>query len=115
MKDTTAFGSVINSSNLTTSLDTQKGGTFFIPNNDAISSLGNCTLSPDAIQTHVIKGHTAYLPLLAECATLTSARGDALRISKSPDGNFYVNNAKILSTNIILENGVAYIIDRVGS
>lgn len=61
----------------------------------------------------MIKGYSAYLPLLEECTKFISASGEVLRVTKSPDGSFQINNAKILSTNIILENGVAYIIDRV--
>jgi uncharacterized surface protein with fasciclin (FAS1) repeats len=111
--DTTAFGALLNSSNITASFDTQRGGTFFIPSNTAIAALGNWTLSPTAIKNHAVQNFSAYLPLLKDCQTLNAEGGAVLTVTKSHDGEYYVNGAKIISTNIILENGVAYVIDKV--
>ncbi|KAF1968492.1 FAS1 domain-containing protein [Bimuria novae-zelandiae CBS 107.79] len=113
LHNTTAFGELLSCNNLTSSLDTQRGGTFFIPSNDAISALGNWTLSTAGIQNHVVKGLSAYLPSLAESKTLKTASGGELTVKQSSDGAHTINGAKIISTNIILENGVAYVIDKV--
>lgn len=43
---------------------------------------------------------------------MSTASGGTLKVTKS-DGDYFVNGAKIISTNIILENGVAYVIDKV--
>ena len=96
-------------------LDKQRGGTFFIPSNTAIQALGcNRSISDTEMKNHVIQGYSAYLPRLGECQTLKNANGWDLKMTKSPDGGLLINDAKILSTNIILENGVAYVIDKVG-
>lgn len=93
------------------SLDTQTGGTFFIPQNSALAGCQN--LSTDELQNYVVKGFSGYLSELENCQTLTTANGNVLTVNVI-DGVYYVNGTKIISTNIILENGVAYIIDKVG-
>jgi len=99
------------SSNLTNSLDNATGITAFIPNNAAVAASGG-SLTTNMVNNHIIKGFVGYLPDLVAGATLTTAAGQGVQI-KVVDGEYYVGGAKILDSNLILDNGVAHVIDTV--
>jgi uncharacterized surface protein with fasciclin (FAS1) repeats len=110
LPDTTTFGALLNSSNLTASLDAQTGGTFFIPSNTALAA--NQNLSLNTLQNYIVKDFSGYLPSLSHGQTLKTANGGVLTVNIT-DGVYYINGSKIISSNIILENGVAYVLDKI--
>jgi uncharacterized surface protein with fasciclin (FAS1) repeats len=59
-----------------------------------------------------VPGFVGYLPDLTEGAMLKTQAGESLVISVV-DGEYFVNDAKITTANLILENGVAHVIDKV--
>jgi len=110
LPDTTTFGALLSSSNMSASLDAQTGGTFFIPSNTALAT--NQTLSPNALQNYVVNDFSGYLPSLSDGQTLRTANGGVLTVTIT-DGVYYINGSRIISSNIILENGVAYVLEKV--
>ncbi|KAF2877686.1 FAS1 domain-containing protein [Massariosphaeria phaeospora] len=109
--DTAAFGSLLNSTNLTSSLEAVTGGTFFIPSTSSLSST-NQSLTASALQGHAVADFSGYLPSLKNGQTLKTLNGGVLTVNIS-GGEFYINGAKIVSSNLILENGVAHVVDKV--
>ena len=113
LTNNTAFASAMQSSNLTNSLDNTPGITAFIPNNAAIAAAGG-SLSPKMVNNHIINGFVGYLPDLVVGSTLTTAAGQGVQI-KVVDGEYFVGGAKVLDSNLILDNGVAQVIDSVSA
>ncbi|OCL05411.1 FAS1 domain-containing protein [Glonium stellatum] len=112
--DTTIFASYLTNN---ASLDATPSITVFVPDNAAfLTSTSNQTLSPSAIASlinaYVVEGFVAYSPILTEGLQLRTVSGADVRISTQPDGSIYVNDvAKIIKADIVLENGVAHVID----
>ncbi|KAH8128463.1 hypothetical protein FP744_10008651 [Trichoderma asperellum] len=112
----TTFSNLISGSNLTKSLESTQFATVFLPSNAAFAaaSVGPSISSSTAslISNHVVGGFAGYLPVLKDGAALTTQKGQTLIISIR-NGIYYVNGAKIIQANIITENGVVHIIDKV--
>lgn len=84
-----------------------------MPSNEAFSASSNGTTPPaKLLGNHVVPGFVGYLPDLTEGAVLKTQAGESLVISVV-DGEYFVNDAKITTANLILENGVAHVIDKV--
>ncbi|KAJ2896371.1 hypothetical protein MKZ38_005596 [Zalerion maritima] len=91
--------------------------TFFIPSDDAFAA---ATIPTDSdaekqalLAEHVFTGYLGYTPTLAKGGCFTNMNGRSLQISAGEDGGLLVGDAKIIMTNVILENGVAHVIDKV--
>ncbi|KAK1250262.1 hypothetical protein MKX08_010265 [Trichoderma sp. CBMAI-0020] len=112
----TTFSSLISGSNMTKSLESTQFATVFLPSNAAFAaaSVGPSVTSSTSslISNHVVGGFAGYLPVLKDGAALTTQTGGTLVISIR-NGIYYVNGAKIIQANIITENGVVHIIDKV--
>ncbi|KAI9786688.1 MAG: hypothetical protein M1839_006239 [Geoglossum umbratile] len=107
----TAFASAMQSTNLTYSLDNTSGITAFIPNNAAVATSGG-SITTQTVKNHIISGFVGHLPDLKEGATLTTMAGQGVSI-KVVNGVYYVGGARILHSNLILDNGVGHVIDSV--
>lgn len=111
-----SLGSLLSQTNLTGSFDASDSITIFTPNNAAFAaaanSTGNPSTLPNLLSNHVIPNFLGYLPSLVNGATYTTLSGGNLTITIK-NGVYYVNNAKIVSSNTILSNGVAHVIDQV--
>lgn len=109
------FASLASSANLTDALDNLPYSTFFVPSNEAFASAG--ASSPSAataslLEGHVIPNFVGYLPSLVNGSTLTTQTGSLVTVTIQ-DSNYYIDGAMIISSNLILENGVAHVIDKV--
>ncbi|GAB7357963.1 hypothetical protein MBLNU230_g0130t1 [Neophaeotheca triangularis] len=66
------------------------------------------------IQYHVVVGDVAYSLNISDGSSFETLSGDDLDFTvDESDGAVYVNNARIITPNILLENGVAHLIDQV--
>jgi hypothetical protein len=108
--DTAIFGSLLSSSNISATLDAVEGGTFFIPSDTALT--GNQTLSPSALQGYAVPNFDGYLPMLRNGQTLQTMNGNSLVVNITA-GEYYINGSRIASPNVILENGVAHVLEKV--
>lgn len=108
------FTSLANSANLTDALDNLPYSTFFIPSDEAFA---NANASPSAATANLLAGHVipnfvGYLPSLVNGSTLTTQAGSSVTVTIR-GYNYYINDALIVSSNLILDNGVAHVIDKV--
>lgn len=111
----TTFVSLTNGSNQTSILDNTPLITVFIPTNDAFAAANISTASSGTaslLSAHVVPNFAGYLPSLTNGSTFTTQDGTVVTVSIQGD-DYYVNDAKIVSSNLILDNGVAHVIDSV--
>ena len=113
----TAFTGLASSYNLTNTLDNSPDITYFIPSNSAFAIEG-ATNSYPSIESlllgHLIPNFAGYLPSLTDGSTYKSQGGSEFTVTvKGTD--YYINNAKIILANVIVENGVAHVLDQVRS
>jgi uncharacterized surface protein with fasciclin (FAS1) repeats len=109
------FASLAGSANLTDTFDNIPATTFFIPSDEAFASSNVSSSSATTgslLEGHVIPNFIGYLPSLVNGSTLTTQAGSVVTVTIQGD-NYYINNALIITSNAILENGVAHVIDQV--
>jgi uncharacterized surface protein with fasciclin (FAS1) repeats len=113
----TTFTDLAASANLTSTIDNTPAVTCFIPTNAAFAE-PNSTSSYDTtaslLLSHIIPDFIGYLPSLTNGATFTTQGGTNITVSVK-GGNFYINNAKIIASNLIVDNGVCHVLDSVRS
>jgi uncharacterized surface protein with fasciclin (FAS1) repeats len=115
----TGFQGLLSQGNLSDTFTGKSDITIFTPSNEAIAAAtsGNNT-NPAALQTllnnHVIPDFAGYLPALKDGATYNTLAGYNITITIKDDA-YFVNGAKIISANNILDSGVAHTIDAVSS
>ena len=94
--------------------------TVFAPTNDAFNALPDGVLdellaNPDALKEvllyHVASGRK-FAKQLARWNKVTTLQGQKVKISVI-GGSLYINNAKVIITDIIASNGVIHVIDAV--
>lgn len=111
-----ALGALLNRANLSNTFDAADSVTIFTPNNAAFAAAANYTSNaatlPNLLSNHVIPNFLGYLPALTDGAVYRTLANETLTISIK-NGVYYVNGAKIISSNTILSNGVAHMIDQV--
>ncbi|KAK0611368.1 FAS1 domain-containing protein [Immersiella caudata] len=113
----TIFEALVKCSSLGELLNRRPSITVFVPSNEAFEDAG--IVEPDhrfskqtggKIKSLVVPNFLGYTPNLEDGQVLTSMNGTKIRIEIREDGIF-VNGAKIVQRDIILENGVAHVID----
>lgn len=119
LKGTSQFAELADCAGLASTLDKTPRITVFIPTDAALAAagLGKGKDVPEKkakqlVGGHVVKDFLGYLPNLVDGECLTTSTGKELKVSVK-DCEFFIDDAKIVKPNIILENGVAHIIDKV--
>ena|SRR5438045_2538637 len=103
--------------NLTDVLNSFPNVTCLAPNNVAFSSAGSPdeNLDPnalaDALKFHTIAG-ALYSPLVHDGDLFTAVNGLKIKVTLRA-GAIYFNDAKVLQSNVITNNGVIHILDKV--
>lgn len=64
------------------------------------------------MDAHIIPNFAGYLPYLTDGLQLLTQAGTTVTV-RIVGRNFYINNARIIASNLILENGVAHVLDQV--
>ncbi|XXH00803.1 hypothetical protein Hte_007154 [Hypoxylon texense] len=108
----TAFANQLTQSNTTKTLDNTQSVTVFLPSNAAFASSNISISSSQLVSDHVVAGTVSYLPDLQDGTILTTQRGETLAISVR-SGRYYVNGGLITQANLVLENGVAHVVNQV--
>jgi uncharacterized surface protein with fasciclin (FAS1) repeats len=108
----------LNRTNLWDTLNTFPNVTCLAPNNVAFSAAGSPQTNlgvnqlGEALKFHTIAGAT-YSPLLHDGLMLSSVNGAPIKVSVNGSGTYF-NDAKVLQSNVITNNGVIHILDKVG-
>ena len=114
----TALAGAAISANLVPTLEAAPDLTIFAPNNDAFQAIASAssTLSPaalaDILTYHVVPRTVAYSVDLTN-TSLPTLQGRDVDIVVHPDGAVFVNNARVINADILLENGVLHVLDAV--
>ncbi|PGH26539.1 hypothetical protein AJ80_01853 [Polytolypa hystricis UAMH7299] len=106
-----SFSDALEGNNLTSAFNEAILTTIFVPSNEAFAKF-NGSINPSLLSNHIIPDFGGYLPELKDGATHTTADGKTLTITIK-DRSFYINNAKIIQSNVILDNGVAHVVDSI--
>jgi uncharacterized surface protein with fasciclin (FAS1) repeats len=107
--------SLANSSNLTSVLDSTELITVFIPTNAAFDTANEAAASAGTgslLSAHILLDFVGYIPSLTDGSTFTTQAGTSVTVTIQGD-DYFINNAKIVSSNLITDNGVAHVIDSV--
>lgn len=98
--------------------DTEPDVTIFIPFNEAFEAIADtvASLNTEQLQQvllkHIVQGAVVYSPSIPAGDTVVeSALGEHLNITNT-DGTITVNDATVISADILLSNGVGHLIDR---
>jgi len=115
----TIFNSFVQCSGLSETLNTRPSITVFIPANMAYENAGvgkpdhdDPKVVAEKVKALVIPNFLGYTPNLADGQTLTSMNGTDVKIEINGEGTF-VNGGMVIQRDIILENGVAHVIEEV--
>jgi hypothetical protein len=95
--------------------------TIFCPNNDAFQKLAGTPSAnnitdeqlAEILQYHVIQGAVGYSTTLSNDLKLPTLAGQELTITIDAEGGVFVNNARVINSDIIIANGVLHVIDAV--
>jgi uncharacterized surface protein with fasciclin (FAS1) repeats len=93
--------------------------TIFCPNNDAFqriaSAAGNITNEQltEILSYHVVQGTVGYSTALSNNTKLPTLNGEELDIVIDAEGGVFVNSARVINADILIENGVLHVIDEV--
>ncbi|KZT57951.1 Fasciclin-domain-containing protein [Calocera cornea HHB12733] len=119
-----ALLSAAESTNLADPVIASHGLTIFAPTDmaltGALSALGeaatNLTLIQAVLGNHIVNGTTLYSSSLMSGSNLTSASGEPLMTMSNSSGMFVMSansTAKVVQSDILIENGVVHLIDGV--
>ncbi|KAI9772570.1 MAG: hypothetical protein M1839_002452 [Geoglossum umbratile] len=94
----------------------QPGITCLAPTDEAFRAVGNLS-STDEVE-NTLYAHTIlspqYTPILQDGQTFTSQANTTIKVTIK-DGRVYFNDAKVIRSNIISNNGVIHVLDKVMS
>jgi uncharacterized surface protein with fasciclin (FAS1) repeats/plastocyanin len=108
----TTLVSALQAANLTDTLSGTQVYTVFAPTDDAFKKLPNGTVATkDILLYHVVAGKVTAAQVVT-LTTATTAQGSNLTISVIND-TVKVNNANVIATDIMANNGVIHVIDTV--
>ncbi|GAB7324943.1 hypothetical protein MBLNU13_g08753t1 [Cladosporium sp. NU13] len=115
----TALAGAATQADLVAPLEDLSDITIFAPNNDAFQRLAasNFTATDEELASilkyHVIQGTVGYSTTLSNNTKLPTLNGEELDITISADGAVFVNAARVINADVLLENGVLHVIDEV--
>lgn len=114
----TGIVGALTSAGLVETIDTEPNITVFIPSNEAFEAIADTVagLTTEQLQQvllkHIVQGAVIYSPSIPAGETVVeSALGEHLTITNK-DGTIIVNDATVISADILLSNGVGHLIDR---
>lgn len=115
----TSLRGALNATSLVDTVNETPNITIFAPTNEALQNIGsalaNLTVEQitDVLTYHVVtSGAIGYSSTLENGTTLTTANGEDLTITIG-DGGIFVNNARVVASDVLIANGVVHVIDAV--
>ncbi|KAH9877286.1 hypothetical protein IAQ61_002650 [Plenodomus lingam] len=113
----TSLRGALNATQLVETVDTTPNVTIFAPSNEAIqnvfSAFANLTTEQitDVLTYHVVSG-LGYSSGLENGTELTTLNGESLTVTIG-EGGVFVNNARVIVSDVLIANGVVHVIDEV--
>ncbi|EDU46006.1 beta-ig-h3 fasciclin [Pyrenophora tritici-repentis] len=104
--------------NLVDTVNTTPDVTIFAPNNDAFKNIGSAlpNLTTEQLTSiltyHVVAGTVGYSAGLTNGTKLKTVNGAELTITIDDD-DVFVNDARVIMTDVLIGNGVVHVIDEV--
>lgn len=114
----TALAGAATQADLVHPLEELSDVTIFAPNNDAFQMIASSTRNitdeqlAEILQYHVIQGTVGYSTSLSN-TSLTTLAGKNVEITISAEGAVFVNSARVINSDVLIENGVLHVIDEV--
>ena len=117
----TAFvGAIYENASLVQIINDARDVTMFTPNNDAFQEVGSAlkSLSNDSLSTlleyHIVlgSGGPEYTTLLTNGTVLRTSGGGNATV-RDASNSLFVNNAKLLQSDVLIANGVIHILDNI--
>lgn len=112
----TAAVGALQATNLTDAVSTAQDITIFAPSNDAFAAIGSLTSNlsttdlADILRYHVVP--QVVYSTDATNTTVTTLNGTDLTITVI-NGTVFVNNARVIEADVLVNNGVVHVIDEV--
>jgi uncharacterized surface protein with fasciclin (FAS1) repeats len=113
----TSLRGALNATNLVSTVNTTPNITVFAPTNAALQAIGgglaNLTSEQikDVLTYHVVAGGAVgYSSTLKNGTVLKAVNGKDLTVTIN-DGKVFVNSARVLTTDVLIANGVVHVID----
>ncbi len=112
----TAAAGALNRTGLAQNLSSQSDVTIFAPNNDAFARIGNLVSNITdeelsmVVSYHVVQGNVTYSTNIGN-TTVKALSGADLHL-RVIDGEVFVNSAKVVRPDILVDNGVIHVIDK---
>jgi uncharacterized surface protein with fasciclin (FAS1) repeats len=107
----------LNAAGLAKTFEDSKDITIFAPTNAAFNAASSVISSPPSrnmsatLTSHILHS-VQYSNALKDGQTLSTAEGRTLKV-KISNGTVYINEAKVVTTDILIKNGVVHIIDGI--
>ncbi|KAH7077695.1 FAS1 domain-containing protein [Paraphoma chrysanthemicola] len=114
----TSLRGALNATGLVSVVNNSPNLTIFAPNNAALQAIGGGLANLSAaditnvLTYHVINGTVGYSSGLSNGTVLRAANGANLTITIN-DGRVFVNNARVVTPDVLIANGVVHVIDAV--
>ncbi|KAI8937167.1 hypothetical protein NX059_006379 [Plenodomus lindquistii] len=113
----TSLSGALNATNLVDTVNTTPNLTIFAPNNEAIQNIGSALANlttdqiTDVLTYHVVSG-LGYSSGLENGTELVTVNGESLTVTIG-EGGIFVNNARVVVSDVLIANGVVHVIDEV--
>jgi uncharacterized surface protein with fasciclin (FAS1) repeats len=107
----------LNAAGLAKTIEDSKDITIFAPSNAAFDATSTVISGPStknmstALTYHVVKG-VQYSNALRDGQSLSTTQGGRLKV-EIRGGSVYINNARVVKTDILTKNGVIHVIDSI--
>lgn len=114
----TSFLNALDAAAMVSTIETLADATVLIPTNEAFESIGclddfNSTEHLiSTLRQHVIPSRVAYSPYLST-SSVTTLQGTNLSITTSEDGSIFIEDARVVTPDLLIYGGVAHVIDKV--
>ncbi|KAJ1653022.1 hypothetical protein IWQ61_006769 [Dispira simplex] len=117
ISDISSAMNFMDTSEIDDQIDDLNSITAFIPNNAAISNLDFSLYSQDdlrrTLRFHIVRDSVLYSPYIRDTQQLRTLEGGSVIVNRSNDDIIYVNNVRVIRSDILIKNGVIHIIDQV--
>ncbi|CAI2174086.1 6198_t:CDS:2 [Funneliformis geosporum] len=115
VSELSTFSQTLSTKDLISDVDGEKEITIFAPNNEAFDKLSRSTFESkdfkDTMKYHIARG-VFYSRTVENNTHAKTSQGDKIIITVS-GGEVFVNDAKVITADILTNNGVIHVIDTV--